>query len=58
MTDIPIGRSDDTEVNLDPRFGNRQGMLGATSRRAQAIEPPLRPYTLRSRPVGIRRGER
>ncbi len=58
MTDIPIGRSDDTEVNLDPRFGNRQGMLGATGRRAQATEPPLRPYTLRSRLVGIRRGER
>ncbi len=57
MTDILIGRSDDAEVNLDPRFGNRQGMLGATSRRAQSIEPPLRPYPLRGRPVGIRRGE-
>lgn len=57
MTDILIGRSDDAEVNLDPRFGNRQGMLGATSRRAQSIEPPLRPYPLHSRPVGIRRGQ-
>jgi DNA helicase HerA-like ATPase len=31
MTDILIGRNDSTSVNLDPRFGNRHGMIaGAT----------------------------
>ena len=31
MTEILIGRNDDTSVSLDPRYGNRHGMIaGAT----------------------------
>src|SRR5574337_295425 len=32
MTDILIGRSDSTSVTLDPRYGNRQGMIETMSK--------------------------